>query len=235
MNNLIGKRYGKLTVIGRDSLQRKDNHIYWICKCDCGKEISVRSTLLVTNKKSHCSCEKNFYQGKIVDLTNQHFGNLIALYPTEKRSGSHVMWHCKCLCGKELDIDGHSLRMGLSQSCGCSFFSKGEEKIKNLLEINHFIYETQKTFDSCRFQDTNALAKFDFYVEETYLIEYDGIQHFEETNWSKPEILKKIQERDVFKNKWCKENNIPLIRIPYTYYQKLSIKDLILKTSNFII
>ena len=28
------------------------------------------------------------------------------------------------------------------------------------------------------------------------------------------------------KNNWCKENNIPIIRIPYTYQEKITIEDL---------
>jgi hypothetical protein len=37
----------------------------------------------------------------------------------------------------------------------------------------------------------------------------------------------------MIKNQWCKENNIPLIRIPYTHLKDLSIEDLILETSKF--
>ena len=33
----------------------------------------------------------------------------------------------------------------------------------------------------------------------------------------------------------CKENNIPLIRIPYTHLNKLCLEDLLLETSNFIV
>ena len=35
------------------------------------------------------------------------------------------------------------------------------------------------------------------------------------------------------KNNWCKENNIPIIRIPYTYQEKITIEDLLLESSNF--
>ena len=42
------------------------------------------------------------------------------------------------------------------------------------------------------------------------------------------EELQKIQKRDAFKDKWCKENNISLIRIPYTKFDSLTINDLIL-------
>ena len=45
----------------------------------------------------------------------------------------------------------------------------------------------------------------------------------------------KIQQRDAFKNNWCKEHKIPLIRIPYTHYDNLCLEDLKLETSKFII
>lgn len=39
-NNLVGKRYGKLTVIRRAENSRKGNTM-WICRCECGKEITT--------------------------------------------------------------------------------------------------------------------------------------------------------------------------------------------------
>lgn len=38
-------------------------------------------------------------------------------------------------------------------------------------------FETEKTFKTCKFFDTNALARFDFYIDNKYLIEYDGETH----------------------------------------------------------
>lgn len=55
-------------------------------------------------------------------------------------------------------------------------------------------------------------------------------------------ILKKILTKndtlihlghDLQKNKWCKENNLPLIRIPYTH-KEIQFDDLCLQTSKFI-
>ena len=43
------------------------------------------------------------------------------------------------------------------------------------------------------------------------------------------------QEHDKLKNEWCKENNIPLIRIPYTHLKDLCIEDLQLETTTFLI
>lgn len=52
--------------------------------------------------------------------------------------------------------------------------SKGEFTILNLLEDANISFVREASFDTCRFADTNKLARFDFYVNNTYLIEFDG-------------------------------------------------------------
>ena len=49
------------------------------------------------------------------------------------------------------------------------------------------------------------------------------------------EDFEKTKIHDAYKNQWCKENNIPLIRIPYTHLKDLCIEDLQLETSKFIV
>ena len=107
-------------------------------------------------------------------------------------------------------------------------------KIEKILKENSIFFETEKSFDSCIFEDTKYPARFDFYVNQKYLIEFDGIQHFQETNFFS-QNLSFYQRHDQYKNQWCKENNIPLIRIPYTHLKNICLEDLLLETSNFII
>ena len=76
------------------------------------------------------------------------------------------------------------------------------------------------------------MARFDFYINDKYLIEYDGEQHFYKASNDRYNF-KETQKRDYYKNQWCKENNIPLIRIPYTAYETLSIEDLLLETTKY--
>ena len=47
-------------------------------------------------------------------------------------------------------------------------------------------------------------------------------------------FLKQEKIRDNIKTNWCQENHIPLIRIPYTHLDQLTIQDLQLETSPFI-
>lgn len=54
-----------------------------------------------------------------------------------------------------------------------------------------------------------------------------------ESGWDTQEYFEKTQQRDNYKNQWCKDNNIPLIRIPYIHYDDLCIEDLMLETTKF--
>lgn len=170
---------------------------------------------------------KNSY----IDLSGRTFGLWTVLYKTNQRdAGGNIKWHCRCKCGIERDVSSNSLRNGLSLSCGNhSNISKGNDKIKNLLQEANIPFEIEYKFNSCK--DKKPLP-FDFYVNNSYLIEYDGIQHFQKNNFFNYEYTHK---HDIIKNKWCKDNNIPLIRIPYTHYDNLEIKDLLLNSSQFLI
>lgn len=245
-----GRRYGILTVLERDwDKEVKDYSIYWKCKCDCGNEVSVRGFDLKSGKRTSCGCVgraeaskrmKENNPARKLDITNQRFGKLIALRPTDKRSsdGHAILWECICDCGNICYKSAQDLKDGNIISCGCAK-SKGEEKISLILQENNISFEREKTFPSCIYPKTNAKLRFDFYVENKYLIEYDGEQHFtyrkSESIRSNKEQLKDTQERDCFKNKWCKDNNIPLIRIPYTEYKNLCLNDLLIETTSFMV
>lgn len=165
-----------------------------------------------------------------IDITGKTFGKWTVLYKTDKRNaGGVIYWHCRCECGKEKDVLGTSLRSGRSLSCGLhSNISKGNVKIADILDQANIFYEIQKKFSTCK--DIKELP-FDFFVNNEYLIEYDGQQHFKKDSIFDYEYTHK---HDLLKSQWCKKNNIPLIRIPYTHYKDLKLEDLLLETSVFI-
>ena len=165
-----------------------------------------------------------------VDITGQRFGKWTVLYKTEKRNaGGCIYWHCKCDCGKEKDVLGTSLRQKRSLSCGLhNNISRGNTKISELLDEANIDYEIEKKFETCK--DKKELP-FDFFINNQYLIEYDGEQHFKKDNIFDYEYT---HNHDLIKSQWCKENNIPLIRIPYTHYDLLNLNDLLLETSEYI-
>lgn len=97
-------------------------------------------------------------------------------------------------------------------------------KIKSLLEEYNIPFEQEKSFPDCVNPSTNRLLRFDFFVNNQYLIEFDDYE--QSPNW---EPLEDIQRRDRIKDAWCKEHNITLIRIPYTRLNTLTIEDLLPK------
>ena len=57
--NLTGKRFGKLTVIGRsDNVPRSDGETIptWLCECDCGNQLTVLGCSLRSGNTQSCGC-----------------------------------------------------------------------------------------------------------------------------------------------------------------------------------
>ncbi len=56
--DLTGKRFGRLTVIGRgpDQPRGRTHRVQWHCRCDCGNECVCASTNLVQGKSRSCGC-----------------------------------------------------------------------------------------------------------------------------------------------------------------------------------
>lgn len=59
MENLIGKHYGRLTVIKSTGKKAHSRENVYLCKCDCGSIIEVRSGLLTQEKTKSCGCLYN--------------------------------------------------------------------------------------------------------------------------------------------------------------------------------
>lgn len=53
-----------------------------------------------------------------IDLVGRRFGRLVVL-SYSNMNPKRAMWRCDCDCGSLIVIDGHSLRKGLTLSCGC--------------------------------------------------------------------------------------------------------------------
>lgn len=99
----------------------------------------------------------------------------------------------------------------MKQCPKCSKYYNGEKQISDIMDEWKIKYIQQFRFSDCK--DKRTLP-FDFFLPDNDIcIEFDGIQHFQQVDgWTD---LKIIQKHDAIKNKFCKENNLILIRIPY--------------------
>ena len=215
-----GDKYGKLTVIRQDGV--KDNHKQWYCQCECGNFITVRGSHLTSGNTKSCGCG---HSNKRHELLNKKFGLLTVIEDAGNDDYGNSLWKCRCECGNIKIIKGGNLVKGNTITCGCGKMSAGEIKIYNILkeENINFIQEYQpldlkgKRFDFAILNQDGSIQK---------LIEFDGIQHFQEWNLNKKDNLETRQKRDKEKNKWAKEKEIPLIRIPYWELENIN-KELI--------
>lgn len=101
IDDLTGKRFGRLTVIGiKETNTRKT---YWTCRCDCGNLKDVRSDSLKAGRIKSCGClkqeqdVKNLVSPSMVKSQNAGF----------KRSGTrlYVIWqNMKSRCYNPHDV-----------------------------------------------------------------------------------------------------------------------------------
>lgn len=45
--DILGQRFGRLTVIERTN-HRNNGRVYWLCRCDCGKDREAETLWLTT-------------------------------------------------------------------------------------------------------------------------------------------------------------------------------------------
>ena len=113
--DITGERFGKLLVIGRTHNIGK--HAVWLCKCDCGNITCVNTSSLSCGRTRSCGCLHKEVISK--DITGQRFGKLIVVKPTDKRTGSSIIWECVCDCGNITYVSAGNLSSGGTRSCGC--------------------------------------------------------------------------------------------------------------------
>lgn len=143
----------------------------------------------------------------------------------EKTNNGSTFWLCKCECGKTTKVSVSNLLSGKVKSCGCHRISFGEKEILDLLEQNNIEFKReyiipnllginggQLRFDFCIFDKNHNVER---------LIEFQGIQHYEETDF-----FTSPKENDKIKINYCLKNNITLICIPYWIQNKITLNDL---------
>jgi hypothetical protein len=126
-DQLIGKKFNKLTVIERSecSLEKRYKDSYWLCNCDCGsKNIKVSGHNLKGGSVLSCGCiraerEEERHSKrleKMEDISGQIFSHLLII----EYAGLNL-WKCKCDCKEENIIISSlgDLRSGRIKSCGC--------------------------------------------------------------------------------------------------------------------
>lgn len=234
-NKLEGQRFGKLTVLKQvDSILEDSGQLRtaWLCRCDCGQEIIVKTLNLKSGDTKSCGCWMlEVLSNKKKDLTNIRFGKLVPFeidiekMRQRKEYDTRAYWKCKCDCGNITTVSSSCLIQGQTNSCGC-LHSLGEEKIGQILTKAGISFQKEYSFQDL--SGNKNLLRFDFVIFEDkkikYLIEYQGEQHFYPVEFfGGVEQFSLQQDYDARKREYCQNNGIPLVLISYFDLKKVDL------------
>lgn len=143
--------------------------------------------------------------------------NKISIYKIMPATTKTYFWKCK-LCTYEWKTSPNNRTRINGSNCPNCVSSKGESLISYILDSLSVAYYKQRTFNDCKL---DRKLPFDFYLPEYNLcIEYDGILHYKD-KFNSPMEFKLIKKRDRLKTKFCKNNKINLLRIPYWNFNNI--------------
>lgn len=110
--DLVGQRFGKLTVIKKSETRGRHKEVKWVCRCDCGNETLVPANNLKSGGTQSCGCIRH------KNILRERFGRLTVI-----KNGEHNgSWICQCDCGNIKEIYGNQLISGRIKSCGCQSY-----------------------------------------------------------------------------------------------------------------
>lgn len=229
--DLTGKQCQYYKVLSRNT-EKTGKNVWWNCECQCGKIFIATTTDINRGVAKSCGCMKSklLSEAHLQDLKGQMFGELEVIERdfNHEQNGQkpRTYWRCKCSCGNIISVERSHLVNRSQSSCGCKQ-SIGELNINKILTNNNIAYKSQYTNQDLQ-TDKGGFLKYDFAILDNdkviRLIEFDGPQHTHTFDVFGEYTV--IAERDNKKNIYAKNNNIPLVRIPYYKRDSITLEDL---------
>ena len=210
-------------IIPLDLFSGVNKKMHFKCS-ECGYEWFAVSNALLNKSNSGCPKCSNH-----IKVSEEMFADRVSENEYVEYIGGyidmshHANFRCK-VCGYLWDTLPTSILKG--RGCPKCNVSQGEKKIGEVLDTLKISYNTEHTFDNCKY--INYL-RFDFFLPDyNTCIEYDGEQHFHPVRFVKHDnkgtpqaLFEKTRYRDKLKDEYCKDNGITLIRIPYTDFDNI--------------
>lgn len=158
VENAIGNKYGRLTVVSNSDRRNKSGQRYVWCICSCDGNIG--EYVLSSIKRGRyvsCGCLKKEITSKLflnsgVDYTGQTFGRLTILYEVERAKNNNRQVMAQCSCDGNIDkYILHGLVSGRTMSCGCYSRERIKEtrtqQVKDYQERHPLFCEVEEIMD----------------------------------------------------------------------------------------
>jgi hypothetical protein len=152
--NLVGKRFGRLTVTKK--LNKKRNGYYlWKVLCDCGNTDEAATGHLTSGAKKSCGCLNH----AIEDISGVKRNMLTAKRMADFRSSKgEVLWEFICDCGEFTYTTRDKFMNGHTKSCGClkDFSLEKHHNWKNgVSSVSKFLRRSINEWKQASLQATN--------------------------------------------------------------------------------
>lgn len=188
----------------------------------CGYIFKTKLSHIVMDGSKCKKCTHESYKMSHIDFIKRVNEVLPEIEILDKYNGSSKRINYKCkICNSTHSAIANNLLEGF----GCPYCnaSKGEKACKLYFDNNQICYIPQYEFDGLVGVNGGNL-KFDFAIFDdkrnlSFLLEYDGIFHYEKQY--EHDGFENIQIHDKRKNDFCVNNNIQLIRIPYWEFDNI--------------
>lgn len=147
--NIVGQKFGLLTIIRYTGNTAKSGHREIECLCDCGNNHLTNVGMLHKQKTPNCGClrKPNLTSSGYLDITGQKFSRLTAIKPTgEKAENGAFKWLFKCDCGNDFIHTASHVSKGRVKSCGC--YLREEASKVHTESIERFA--TVKIYGACK-------------------------------------------------------------------------------------
>lgn len=201
---------------------------YYIRCVDCNEWVYKTFNEFTQGKLRCVKCGKKF-AGKNKIKTHEQFCNEVYKLVKNDYSVISIYQYTQIhllmkhnICGHEWMIIPNNFLNG--RRCPVCSISKGEQKIKEWLDSYQIKYILQFTYNNLLSNKQNLL-RFDFAIfkkngDFLCLIEYDGEFHY--MKMYENDGYEELIIHDERKNKYCKNNNIRLLRIPYWEFDNIT-------------
>lgn len=231
---IVWNRFGKLIVV--EEIEGENYRKSYRCICDCGNERIVSNYSLVHGSARSCGCVKEEkMKEKEENIAGQTFNELTAIKRVDDRIGEngerHIQWLFKCSCGKEKILTPYNVINGKIKSCGHIGSSYAENNIERWLNNHNVCFRKEASFPDLRNPRTNRRYKFDFKIYRNdgtfFLLEHQGVQHFQEIKHDPNFGKQQREETDKTKKDYCRMNGIVLYETRYDEDYILKLEEIV--------
>lgn len=111
IDDMIGKKFGKWSVLSLSDKKDVSNNRYYNCRCECGNTGVVAGHKLRSGRSKSCGCNRT------LDMTGERIGSLTFIKPIGRTEQGRYIWECQCDCGNIVNKTIQAAKH--SKSCGC--------------------------------------------------------------------------------------------------------------------